>query len=212
MTTIGLAPKRAAAPSSGVPSAHQHTEIMWSCERGGSPHFPRDIDTILARKSALAPQPLEAFCRAVRNAEQRVWVLDGYFLVSDNKRKPDDRIETILDWLHTGLAASDIRILTADHAEVSEFLGLFKDQERYINDSQTRRDTRCLIQINAGLRNSPIDVHDRFAIVDDELWHFGATVGGFHASVNAASRGWNAAQSGAVGFFELIWNTCKGKR
>lgn len=212
MMMFGLAPKPTAAPSTEQSSARLRTEIMWSCESGGTLHFPRDIDTILARKRAPAPQPLQAFCDAVWNAQQRVWVLDGYFLVTDKNRKPDNRIVTILGWLHERMAASDIRILTADHAEVTEFLGLFKDQEHYINESQTRRDTRCLIQINTGLNHSPIDVHDRFAIVDDELWHFGATVGGFHASVNAASRGWSATHSGAVGFFELIWNSCKRTR
>ncbi|MBB5607227.1 MULTISPECIES: hypothetical protein [unclassified Janthinobacterium] len=209
MKDFGLAPKRPPLHSSPTLKA----EIMWGCERGGSTHFPRDIDTIGARKRAPAPQPLYAFRYAVMNAVKRIWVMDKYFLAPEEKRKPDERIITVLDWLHAKLVASDIRILTAQHDEITaEFLQLFKDKENYINTMQARRDTRCLIEINTCLTRGPIDVHDRFAIVDDELWHFGATVGGFHASVSAASRGWSAEDVGAVNFFELVWEKCKETR
>jgi hypothetical protein len=50
-------------------------------------------------------------------------------------------------------------------------------------------------------------LHDRFAIVDDELWHFGATVGGGHPNLNAASRGWSVASTRALDFFEEVWRT-----
>jgi hypothetical protein len=50
-------------------------------------------------------------------------------------------------------------------------------------------------------------LHDRFAIVDDELWHFGATVGGGHPNLNAASRGWSVAATRALDFFEEVWRT-----
>ena len=32
--------------------------------------------------------------------------------------------------------------------------------------------------------------HDRFAIMDQEIWHCGAAVGGMHGSLSALSRGW----------------------
>ena len=51
-----------------------------------------------------------------------------------------------------------------------------------------------------------LGVHDRFAIIDDELWHFGATVGGSHRSVTAYSRGWSAQATRAGEFFEEAWN------
>lgn len=50
------------------------------------------------------------------------------------------------------------------------------------------------------------DIHDRFALVDNGTWHFGATVGGGHPSINAYSRGWDAAKSRAIEFFNEIWN------
>lgn len=50
-------------------------------------------------------------------------------------------------------------------------------------------------------------LHDRFAIVDGELWHFGATVGGGHPNLNAVSRGWDASARRALEFFEEVWRT-----
>lgn len=50
-------------------------------------------------------------------------------------------------------------------------------------------------------------LHDRFAIVDGALWHFGSTVGGGHHTLTAASGPWSAAETGAKQFFEQCWNT-----
>lgn len=41
---------------------------------------------------------------------------------------------------------------------------------------------------NAGKRY--FDIHDRFALLDDEIWHFGWTVCGVGHTLNAYSRGW----------------------
>jgi hypothetical protein len=48
--------------------------------------------------------------------------------------------------------------------------------------------------------------HDRFAIVDDELWHFGHTVGGCGDCLFAASGPWGAVETDAVAFYELVWD------
>ncbi|CAB3755441.1 hypothetical protein LMG29542_02595 [Paraburkholderia humisilvae] len=63
-----------------------------------------------------------------------------------------------------------------------------------IPDVQWRNDTQV-----------DIELHDRFAIVDDELWHFGATVGGCHPSINAFSRGWSATETRAEAYFFHLW-------
>lgn len=33
-------------------------------------------------------------------------------------------------------------------------------------------------------------IHDRFAVMDQEIWHFGAAVGGMSKKLSALSRGW----------------------
>lgn len=185
-------------------------EILWGDENGGSYHFPKDMATISSRMYSFDPSPLEPFRKAVISAVERVWIVDEYFLVSDREKNSDKRITKILDWLHVDLIASDIRILTKQHDEITEkTLQRFQTREQEINHHQARRAKVCSIQINTRLTRSFNYIHDRFAIVDDELWHFGATVGGFHASVNAASRGWDAVEMGAIEFFELAWEKCK---
>lgn len=187
------------------------TEIFWGCDSGGITYFPKDLAAIHSRRHSQDPKPMDAFSKTVSGALERVWIVDEYFLLPD-KGRPDDRILTILDWFPLQLVASDIRILTKNHEEISEdMLELFKQKEKDINVHQARRAQNCSIQINTRLTERFDYVHDRFAIIDDELWHFGATVGGFHASVNAASRGWSATDSGAIEFFELAWNRCNDK-
>lgn len=188
------------------------TDILWGSESGGSNHFPKDIETIYARSYSSDPKPLTAFRNAVMKAVVRVWVVDEYFLMPNRGCDPAGRIQTILDWLHPNLEASDIRILTKAHIEIKDSLiDRFYQREQEINALRTRRPKRCSIQVNTRLKQCFDLIHDRFAIVDDELWHFGATVGGFHTSVTAASRGWSAVDSGAIAFFELAWDRCKGK-
>lgn len=51
-------------------------------------------------------------------------------------------------------------------------------------------------------------LHDRFAIVDDDLWHFGSTVGGGHPGLTAASGPWPASDTRAVEFFDECWTIC----
>ena len=50
-------------------------------------------------------------------------------------------------------------------------------------------------------------LHDRFAVVDGALWHFGSTVGGGHPGLTAATGPWPADQTCAKQFFEQCWNT-----
>lgn len=44
-------------------------------------------------------------------------------------------------------------------------------------------------------------VHDRFAIMDGEIWHCGAAIGGMHGALNAVSRGWFDEKGRLKNFF-----------
>ena len=45
--------------------------------------------------------------------------------------------------------------------------------------------------INLGCAEKPAyEIHDRFALMDGEIWHFGGTVGGVRPHLTAYSRGW----------------------
>jgi len=184
-------------------------EILWAGQDGGCGHFPASKSNIIYRKYAPDPTPIYAFRDAVIKAQERIWMVDEYLLVSE-KRKPNNRIETISTWLQNDINANDIRLLTKHHDEIDiDALDKFKLRADAINNSRPRNPVKCNIEIKTNLSNKIDYLHDRFAIIDDELWHFGATVGGFHSSVNAVSRGWRASEHGAIEFFEFLWKECE---
>lgn len=182
-------------------------EILWGSQEGGQNRFPTST-AAWERRYSNDPVPLQKFSKAVADAQERLWIVDEYLLMPDKgKGNPADRVDKILTWLPLSLAASDIRLLTKRHQEIGEDdLKKFQQRARAISNHVARREKECRIEIRMHLTRECDFIHDRFAIVDDELWHFGGTAGGFHAAVSAASRGWRAADHGAIEFFEEIWN------
>lgn len=196
-------------------------EILWVSQDGGCNHFPAEMGAITERKFADIPMPLFAFGRAVSQALDRVWIVDE-FLLMPGKRKGDSdgqfkqkihsRVDLILEWLHVGMAANSIRLLTKHHAEIDAgVLARFSERAQEINNHSVRRPMKCSIEVRTHLTEKFNFIHDRFAIIDDDLWHFGGTAGGFHASVSAASHGWRAMDHGAIEFFEMAWNAGEQK-
>ena len=105
--------------------------------------------------------------------------------------------------------ASDVRLLTGGgdidrdgrerlRQELTQCLNLYQSTPRGFE-----------VRWNANLdRHDFPFLHDRFAIVDGELWHFGSTVGGGHPGVTAASGPWSTSTTRAVEFFEECWKSC----
>lgn len=181
-------------------------KILWGSQEGGQTRFPA-LGEAWDRKNSRNPTPLKEFGDAVSDAQERIWIVDDYLLKPDNGNITN-RIEQILGWLPLSLAANDIRLLTRQTKGVSDIeLKQFQQRTKEINNHPSRRGKLCSIKIKLHLSDRSCGfIHDRFAIIDDELWHFGGTIGGLHAQVSAASRGWRAADHGAIEFFEEIWN------
>lgn len=181
-------------------------EILWGSQEGGHSRFPTPEEA-RDRKYSGNPVPLQQFGNAVANAQERVWIVDEYLLMPDSGY-PAGRIDQILVFLPLWIAANDIRLLTKHNQEVDETdLKKFQQRAQAINNHAARREKECRIEVRRHLTQKNCNfIHDRFAIIDDELWHFGGTAGGFQAAVSAASRGWRAADHGAIRFFEEIWN------
>lgn len=196
-------------------------EILWGDQYGGRNRFPENIQTVKERRFAENPKCLNAFGKAISESVERVWIVDEYLFMPDLKSKENsqqaririqDRITAILQWFPLHIAASDIRFLTKLHEEIlDDELNLFDVLAQDINRHSSRRDTQCNIEIRTHLTQEFDFVHDRFAIIDDELWHFGGTVGGFHTKVSAASRGWRASDHGAIDFFKMAWDAGQQK-
>lgn len=169
--------------------------------------FP-SLACIKARKAESPPQPLDVFTADVRNARDRVLVLDeNLFKPEGNNASAQwDRIFQVLAWFPQSFTAKDVRILTGsvnkdgvDAMIEDELLKHSREISVQPNGPSTE------IKVRFTLRKTFPYVHDRFAVIDDELWHFGATVGGLHSKVSAATRGWSAIDHHAVAFFDQAW-------
>jgi len=191
--------------------------ILWAAQNeygnmpnGDSNCFP-NWHAILARKSARIACPLATFGEAMTQAQERIWVIDGYFLDLDDGNR-QDRMAHIFAWLPETMLAYDIKFLTksyntGDNKEVDrDLVTQFQEHTARINLHKSKGAIQCAIEVRFTLAQNFNYVHDRFAIIDDELWHFGATVGGFHSQVSAATRGWRASDHGAEEFFKLAWD------
>jgi hypothetical protein len=139
-----------------------------------------------------------AFRDAVRVARQRVWLLDEYLLGDDPSR--DQLWDLFYD---TG--ASDIRVVTASNDGADERARSLKELEPALQARAPGPPPQIKIYLNLKkpMKGLP-EIHDRFAIIDDVLWHCGATVGGLHHQINAMTFGWSAEGTRAAEFFNRI--------
>ena len=203
---------RVAAPTdSRVPKP----QLLWPTspgygDNGGadSAKFP-SLTAIKARKNARLPAPLAAFVKAAWNAQERILVLDDFLFKPLGDQSLQTRCDQILSWLPDSLAANDIRFLTnsvGNQVERDAIQKQFDERAASINRCTPRWAGAVKIEIRFTLGSKFPYVHDRFAIIDNELWHCGATVGGLHNLVNAATRGWVAENHDAKRFFEDAWN------
>lgn len=119
------------------------------------------------------------------------------------------RLDQVLKWFPLTLVANDVRLLTkrvGSERTETDIVKQFAECAADINRFSRYRFGTLSIQIRFTLEIKFPYLHDRFAIIDDELWHFGATVGGLHNLVNAASRGWDVDDHDAVRFFDNAWD------
>lgn len=190
-----LVPTLLIACEAGFGSSHHH---------GDRQHLP-DLTAIKARKASNPATQLQTFAQAVHNALERVWIIDPYLLIPDKGADRDRRIQQVQAWFEHGFAGKDVRILTDATSDIEpHIIKEFRKTQDRINEPR-KLQAALEIQVRFTLSKQFPYVHDRFAVIDDELWHFGATVGGLHQDVSAASRGWHVEEHRAIEFFELAW-------
>jgi hypothetical protein len=186
------------------------TVIGYGDDEGGSDSekFP-SLQAIKVRRVMRPPAALSAFVQAAWTAQDRILVLDEYLFKEKDQEFQPERYNQILEWFPDRFAASDVRFLTkwpGDNSLQTAIQKIFNDRAEDINTKTQFRASMLNIAIKFSLGEQFPYVHDRFAIIDSELWHFGATVGGLHSLVNAATRGWDAEAHDAVRFFNEAWN------
>jgi hypothetical protein len=124
---------------------------------------------------------------SISEAKERLLILDGFF-----------DVEWGLDIVWPAFLVSQI-------VDARILLEKKEDQKKLNEYLKEKKDVGELNQMNCSfrVRRHLGNVHDRFAVVDDELWHFGSTVGGAHQAFSAVSRGWSSEEFCDV--YESIW-------
>lgn len=148
------------------------------------------------------------FVEAVQRAARRVWIIDPYFLDFNSSHlhqydiEPAEFYETLFE-----SCTCDSRIICSATESSKQQRQRLQSLLQKPASGYTAYSAQ-LPQIKFFNKRVP-DFHDRFAIVDDKLWHFGANVAGTHKDINCFSRGWSARSTGAHDLFEKCWQHAK---
>ena len=133
---------------------------------------------------------LPAFWKAAR-CSSRFLILDLHF--------DAEAVRVLKNKVGQAFGLTELRLITSEPKARSEFEAVrasLLDVNRLANGECYR--------ITIVDRRSA-DFHDRFAVTDNELWHFGGTVGCLEARMTAVSRGWPAVDTEFIELFEILW-------
>lgn len=144
---------------------------------------------------------LIAFEDAVIGAEVHILVLDPHF---------DTTGFNVLEAAISISQARDVRLLTGrGRIEKEKRERLRKQLTKGLNENRVDLpQVEVLWEATLDKRSFPF-LHDRFAIVDGGLWHFGSTVGGGHRGLTAVSGPWSVIKTRAKEFFDECWRLCR---
>jgi len=181
-------------------------EIKWptmvlgerAYEEGDLNYFPEEDSYRERFKRGIGGAMSRSFREAARVARDRIWLLDEQLLRNDESR---DRLAE----LFYATAAADLRVITAAKEGAVERAKWLKGmaQDLPIRGSGVPSSIQIFLNFNKQRKDMP-EVHDRFAIIDDVLWHCGATIGGLHNAINALTFGWSARDTHADTFFVRV--------
>ena len=137
---------------------------------------------------------LIAFTSAVEISVSRILVLDPHF--------DEVGVDALAPAMESS-SAGDIRLLTGGSKRESEEWRQTLEEYRNWDRAGTHR-TQVRWSTRLDKDSFPF-LHDRFAVVDSALWHFGSTVGGGYRGLTAASGPWPENETRGKLFFEECW-------
>jgi hypothetical protein len=167
-------------------------------EEGDARRFPNNDEYHARRKLGIGGAMSTEFRSAVRRARDRIWVLDDYLFANDKS------VERLIDALFD-TAATDIKLATTDKTGAKKWALYLKTLEPDFQQRNPATRIRVSLNLRKMQLRDVVDVHDRFAVIDDVLWHCGATIGGLHDAINAITFGWSVHETKAVEFFDQLW-------
>lgn len=159
-----------------------------------------NIQSELEDKSigGIVPSPgVAQFWDAIRKAHYRIYLFDRHFDPSDFCR--------VLQVLQCRSSITDEEgtmefLLIANLAEQS---GDYKVKFQKLLSTASRAISRTTFFVLS--TNGDDQIHDRFALIDNSMWHFGAKIGAMHKSVNAFSGPWHDEEDRMLKFFHNLF-------
>lgn len=177
---------------------HAEPELMWASIP--EDYSTRESDTEIAPKYPLIKMRSKYYCSGQLGlkafwekiaSSRRLWILDTHF--------GNENLIFLRDQLELAPALSDFHLITAER-EVRE---TFKSIKSILEEKHRLTPGATFGVTEIDRHNFPY-LHDRFAVTDDELWHFGGTVGCLQAAMTAVSRGWDARERQFISLYEEI--------
>ncbi|MEC4684040.1 MAG: hypothetical protein VST70_10265 [Nitrospirota bacterium] len=159
-------------------------KIYWIWTTGGpdTPHFPIQGKERAVEESSWESKALEPFLDSIVDAKMSRIIFDPHF---------DERVGIRSVWEYLKLNPKvETKIIVGKRDVFTELSSWKLSQDNSLAK---------YVQI----KYSDLDFHDRFAVIDFELWHFGSTVGGAYPKFGAVTRGWSGEEFREV--FETIW-------
>lgn len=155
---------------------------IWTTDGSATPNFPIQGRDRAVESSSWEPRPLQPFLDSIAEAKISRIIFDPHF---------DERVGIRSIWGYVRLNPDvDTKIIVGKERVFRELSNWKASQDQSL--------AKC-VQI----KYSNLDFHDRFAVIDFELWHFGSTVGGAYPKFGAVTRGWDGEEFRKV--FNAIW-------
>lgn len=139
------------------------------------------------------------FQQSILNATQKIWILDNYL---HKNMKESSVFDSILKLIEINTQILDVRFYLRSKTNEDDINELINYYNELIRDG---RKSHQGTKIECGFFDDLNFIHDRFAIIDNNLWHFGSDVGASNQSLHATSYGWNSEQLKITNFFEELW-------
>ncbi len=144
------------------------------------------------------------FQKAISSASSRVWILDSY-LGNTLEIKENIKIKLLFDLIVYNPSKLNVKFYFRNNLKEIQIKKLNKLIRESNEDIRVIKENYKATIIEYKLFRNMKFLHDRFAIIDDSLWHFGSDVGSSQPSLHATSNGWNASETKMTNFFEELW-------
>lgn len=146
----------------------------------------------------------EVFWGAFRDARECVYLLDGDLDEQDFARI----LYELADMCNTHEKPLGLRIIVISDAK-AEFQKIFEAVDEKFPKGMVELLATPAYRIFDQEAESIDWCHDRFALVDDSVWHFGAKIAGMYKGMNAFSGPWQDINGAFRSFLELVANSAR---